>query len=775
MFSTEIKNWVWSDHECLSVSSKRSFTSVLEIIKNKPIVWVVIVRTYTQIGQVSASTEYYTYLAKSLYDQSINFSKNRLDMALEESLNLEESQSSFKVRNSEDAAQIHSLDELRISFGQADPVDAGADTPEARAVQINIEGEIIAIGYANINEPINEIFIVEVEKQESLIEENLGDLRGIKDKLVEEAASTTLTELVDTEDEYKPDFVTLSAETKREIKVGQIELIEFKIELADYASPLANAITTSLPNGDEKIRIIATTPNNDLIKIIGERVKTTIRPNPKNPSSRDFFEIEAIKAGSARIALSFRMGGTELGVITLATEVVKMNASQETASGFARAINHDPADDVALDLLIESKIEGNRIWYEYKLNSEKLGFNYLTVNSRPLLAHNNNPAQTSLEYVKRLYNRVTPKISTKKDLQRLTQKLKEIGSEICGELFDPEVTKQLWPLRDQIKMIKITSWEPYIPWELICLQHPETGEVDNRFLCEYGLIRAEAGQSSPRTLSLNNWAYLAADFPYKSMKSVGAEVSYFTNDLPEVGVHPVSIRPDHDSFFDALQTVDFDVLHISCHGEASHENIESSVLILGDKIGAGGSTVLIKVDPTDIKSEAKSTQNFSKRRPLVFLNGCETARIGSLLTTWGGWPSVFNQIGASVFIGTSWPVRDKPASLFAKTFYDSLRANLTLAEAATAARTKTKELGDASWLAFKVYGNPQARNIGPTSVQNNQETLKITKEEILKRYGSYDKAYQDYQDTYGIKCKRGWKHFLEKIQGLEFPTTPKES
>ncbi|MDJ0719964.1 MAG: hypothetical protein QNJ54_38065 [Prochloraceae cyanobacterium] len=163
MFSTEIKNWVWSDHECLSVSSKRSFTSVLEIIKNKPIVWVVIVRTYTQIGQVSASTEYYTYLAKSLYDQSINFSKNRLDMALEEALNLEESRSSFEVRNSEDAAQIHKLDDLRISFGQANPVYAGADTPEARAVQINVEGEIIAIGYENRNGIIDEKYMIGVQ------------------------------------------------------------------------------------------------------------------------------------------------------------------------------------------------------------------------------------------------------------------------------------------------------------------------------------------------------------------------------------------------------------------------------------------------------------------------------------------------------------------------------------------------------------------------------------------------------------------------------------
>ena len=54
------------------------------------------------------------------------------------------------------------------------------------------------------------------------------------------------------------------------------------------------------------------------------------------------------------------------------------------------------------------------------------------------------------------------------------------------------------------------------------------------------------------------------------------------------------------------------------------------------------------------------------------------------------------------------------------------------------------------------------------------ETFNISQTELKKRYGSYDKAYKAYQETYGIKCKRGWKPLLEKIQGLEFPQTLKE-
>ncbi|MGR3278061.1 CHAT domain-containing protein [Acaryochloris marina NIES-2412] len=86
----------------------------------------------------------------------------------------------------------------------------------------------------------------------------------------------------------------------------------------------------------------------------------------------------------------------------------------------------------------------------------------------------------------------------------------------------------------------------------------------------------------------------------------------------------------------------------------------------------------------------------------------DVKRLGLGRITWGGWPKVFNQVGASVFVWTSWPVRDTPASNFSKAFYDALRSGQTLAEAATAARLEAKNAGDASWLAFKVYRNPRA-------------------------------------------------------------------
>jgi CHAT domain-containing protein len=67
------------------------------------------------------------------------------------------------------------------------------------------------------------------------------------------------------------------------------------------------------------------------------------------------------------------------------------------------------------------------------------------------------------------------------------------------------------------------------------------------------------------------------------------------------------------------------------------------------------------------------------------------------------------QAGAGAFIGTSWPVREMPAAAFSEAFYDTLLKHRPLADAASEGRAAAKALGDASWLAYTVYGQPAAR------------------------------------------------------------------
>ena len=64
--------------------------------------------------------------------------------------------------------------------------------------------------------------------------------------------------------------------------------------------------------------------------------------------------------------------------------------------------------------------------------------------------------------------------------------------------------------------------------------------------------------------------------------------------------------------------------------------------------------------------------------------------------------------GAGAVVGASWPVRDVASNKFAQAFYDALLAGQPLAAAATQARNAASTSGDATWVSFKVFGDPHA-------------------------------------------------------------------
>ena len=120
---------------------------------------------------------------------------------------------------------------------------------------------------------------------------------------------------------------------------------------------------------------------------------------------------------------------------------------------------------------------------------------------------------------------------------------------------------------------------------------------------------------------------------------------------------------------------------------------------------AAGQAEPVGLDPVTVSFNAK----LEKVQPLIFLDACESARVGASLTQWSGWPKAFWDAGAGAFVGSSWPVRTNPARAFYEKFYASLYDGDTLAQAAGRARAAAKKSGDATWLAFKVYGHPAAR------------------------------------------------------------------
>jgi hypothetical protein len=423
-----------------------------------------------------------------------------------------------------------------------------------------------------------------------------------------------------------------------------------------------------------------------------------------------------VRPGVSRLAVLFRQGGTDLGVIGMAVEVVASGARPDRSQGTATAAPRDRADDDKLALVIQQRVETRNgqaeISFEYILHSEALGLDYRKLSSKPLLDRGKGPAAAVEAFVERIYDRVTQELKSFDDLKELQREARGLGVGLCEELFDPDVARVLWAVRDRITLIQIVSWEPYIPWELVRLRDPDSGEIDDRYLAEYGLVRTLSDEAPVRALPMSRWGYLAANFPMGSFPQVGAELEYFTATSPQSlrarGIEPAAIAATKDAFYDAVAEGMFDVLHLSCHAESPHAAIDRSSLIIGDETAPGADQPrLVELDTSTVKAEAK----LRPRRPLVFLNACETGRVGAVLTAWGGWPNVFLRAGAGAFVGSAWAVRDRPAAEFATAFYNALLDGHTLAEAATAAREAAKKLGDVSWLAFKVYGHPRARRV----------------------------------------------------------------
>lgn len=507
--------------------------------------------------------------------------------------------------------------------------------------------------------------------------------------------------------------ITLSAETRTEIEIEATELVDFRIELTAEAVPLAVS-QAARARADVPVTV-ALSIENDVIEVLKDREHTLQPPAPGQPRT-GFFVVKAVRAGQARLAVAFRQGGSELGVIGLAVEVTDAEARSTTAAGTVMAAPRDLADDDKLALLVEQRNEGGQVFYEYILHSEALGLQYRRLRSKPLLDRGGGMAASTQAYVEGIYDRVTRELKSWDDIKQLQREARALGASLCRELFDPNVVKVLWPLRDRIKMIQVVSWEPYIPWELVRLHDPDSGEIDERFLAEYGLVRTLSDIMQPRELAMTDWRYLGASFPMGSFPPVGGELDYFTQTSPSSlhahGIVASEVEASTDAFYDVLADGNCDVLHIACHAESLHQTIDRASLIIGDETTPGSNQPkLIEIDTITVEAEAR----FKERRPLVFLNACETGRMGAVLTAWGGWPNTFLRAGAGVFVGSSWAVRDKPAAVFATAFYNAMLDGRTLTEAASKARAAAKELGDASWLAFKVYGHPRARRKATSS------------------------------------------------------------
>jgi CHAT domain-containing protein len=161
----------------------------------------------------------------------------------------------------------------------------------------------------------------------------------------------------------------------------------------------------------------------------------------------------------------------------------------------------------------------------------------------------------------------------------------------------------------------------------------------------------------------------------------------------------------------------FDLLHFAGHGQTNSQDIFSAQILLQGRMEsvthADGS-----LDPPNYVPEFLSAITVDSHanlgspnstRPIVCLNACQAGRLAYELTGIGGFAKAFLKRGAGVFVGALWSVGDSPARTFVQDFYLQLKSGSDLATSAMHAREEARTKGDATWLAYVVYGHPSAK------------------------------------------------------------------
>ncbi|MCS7017010.1 MAG: CHAT domain-containing protein [Gemmatales bacterium] len=284
--------------------------------------------------------------------------------------------------------------------------------------------------------------------------------------------------------------------------------------------------------------------------------------------------------------------------------------------------------------------------------------------------------------------------------------LDTIGYNLYDELFRSDLKREYESFRNSRLGLVIVSDDPWIPWEVV---KPYGSNWTDPHLCEkFFLTRWLSGGAAPIHMSPNKAVIVR---PPDNLRAAEQELEYFaslpmaSNGLVQSVVH-LEAKSD---VLNSFRAGDVNLYHFACHGNFDQSDPNEPRLRLRD-----GSLA-----PSDITGMVKF--GLERAKPIVFLNACHSGRIEFGLTRLGGWATRFIEAGASTFIGTLWEVNDQLAAIFAIEFYNRLLGinNLeqqALAQAVHGARMVIKERAptNPTWLAYVVYGDPNARVVRPT-------------------------------------------------------------
>lgn len=425
------------------------------------------------------------------------------------------------------------------------------------------------------------------------------------------------------------------------------------------------------------------------------------------------FEVKATHADPGELWVLVRQGAETLVTLKLRPTVLRAGAataleSTRTLSATAEAAATGGGRYPVLQIFEEE--DGGAFTYHFSLD---LGDGSYYQGDSPRLRVDR------AAYVAGMYREIEDRwLSHKQDLEAFEQDMRGYGGALFDELIPLDLQAPLWKVRDTLKVIQVVSEEPFVPWEVVHLKPPRAPggppsrlPPDPHFLAQMGLMRwLHNHHRAPRDIKVRPGRayFVVPDYPDKDYKlpEALAEIPFLKKKL-----HAVEWAAEVNAVRTLLSDGGgVDLFHFSGHGEAvaqtSQQETARAQLLLEGRMEQGKYVPLF-LDAETVQQYGNLTGE-DGNQPLVVLNACQVGRASWKLTSIGGFAEAFIRAGAGAFVGTLWSVGDQPARNFTEGFYQALIDGRTVAEATLRGREAARLAGEATWLAYVVYGHPQA-------------------------------------------------------------------
>ncbi len=508
-------------------------------------------------------------------------------------------------------------------------------------------------------------------------------------------------------DEALPPRARLECRAEMPAQIGVAQPFELLVILsreAIAAAAVGVAAASAAVDGNPDAPLLVSVSPRSNVELDNPAFEEVPFPEPGVPREL-FFRGRALVEGPAVLWVYVRQGRSVLAKLTVEGRVV---AATESASGGTTHARADIDDTTAITIeapytlrVIEVSV-GSQFALHFELES-------IAANLR--LSYSNERQSDVPRFVKGIYEEIEQRrLRTPNDTAAFLLELQSYGATLFRSLLPQQVQRALWQHRDAIESILLLSTETHVPWELVHICDPDTGMLPDArcFLADKGLVRwLHNTQVQPETIAVHagKVRHIVPDYPAAQWKlpATKRELDFLIARFDSRSVGDAAA----DLYAMLTGNADFDLLHFAGHGEAQGDDIEDAAILMLGRVAAAqwspdrAKALVVRSLPQGAGAHA---------RPFVFLNACQVGRAGQVVGTIGGFAAAFLARGAGAFVAPLWAVGDQPAFDFGEALYRGFfHEGLTLSAASTAARRAAATAGDATWLAYAVYGHHDAR------------------------------------------------------------------